>query len=320
MRTVAVDLGDLNAFLAVARAGGFRDGARASGGSASGLSGAVRRLETQLGVRLLHRTTRSVAPTEAGKRLLDRLGPALTEVDAALDAVNGFRERPAGTLRLNVPISAARLVLPAIVPPFLAAYPEIRLELTVEESFVDVLAAGCDAGIRYDERLEQDMIAVPIGPRVQSFAAAAAPAYLDRRGRPGHPRELLGHACLRGRFPSGTIAPWEFERDGEVVRVDPTGPLLVGIGGGADLVVEAAMAGIGMVYLFEDWLRPHFVSGKLEPVLEPWWQRFSGPFLYYPGRRLVPAPLRAFVDFVKAAAKHGGRAAAKPRKRDKGRG
>src|SRR5262249_39682011 len=187
MRTVAVDLGDLNAFLAVARAGGFRDGARASGGSASGLSGAVRRLETQLGVRLLHRTTRSVAPTEAGKRLLDRLGPALTEVDAALDAVNGFRERPAGTLRLNVPISAARLVLPAIVPPFLAAYPEIRLELTVEESFVDVLAAGCDAGIRYDERLEQDMIAVPIGPRVQSFAAAAVPAYLDRPRRPPPP-------------------------------------------------------------------------------------------------------------------------------------
>jgi DNA-binding transcriptional LysR family regulator len=296
------DLGDLNAFLAVARAGGYRDGARASGVSASGLSEAVRRLETQLGVRLFNRTTRSVVPTEAGARLLERLGPALTEVDAALDVVNVFRDRPAGTLRLNVPVSAVRLVLPAIVPPFLAAYPDIKLEVIAEDSFVDVLAAGCDAGIRFDERLEQDMIAVPIGPRVQRFATAAAPAYLNRRGRPAHPRDLLGHACLRGRFASGTMPPWEFERDGKVVRVDPTGPLLVGIGGASDLAVEAAVAGTGIIYIFEDWLRPHFKSGALEAVLEPWWLRFSGMFLYYPGRRLVPAPLRAFVDFVKASA------------------
>jgi DNA-binding transcriptional LysR family regulator len=300
MRTVTVDLSDLNAFVAVARARGFRDGARASGGSASGLSEAIRRLEAQLGVRLFHRTTRSVVPTEAGKRLLDRLGPALTEVEAALDVVNGFRDRPAGTLRLNVPISAVRLVLPAIVPPFLAAYPEIRLEVIAEDSFVDVIAAGCDAGIRYDERLEQDMIAVPIGPRVQRFATAAAPAYLDRRGRPKHPRQLLEHACLRGRFTSGATPPWEFERNGKVVQVDPPGPLLVGIGGAIDLAVDAAIAGIGIVYLFEAWLRPHLDGGELEPVLEPWWLRFPGPFLYYPGRRLVPAPLRAFVDFIKA--------------------
>jgi DNA-binding transcriptional LysR family regulator len=296
-----VDLSDLNAFVAVARARGFRDGARATGASASGLSEAVRRLEAQLGVRLLHRTTRSVLPTEAGERLFERLGPALTEVEAALDVVNGFRDRPAGPLRLNVPVSAARLVLTAIVPPFLAAYPEIRLEVIAEDSFVDVLAAGCDAGIRYDDRLEQDMIAVPIGPRVQRFATAAAPAYLDRRGRPEHPRDLLGHACLRGRFSSGTIAPWEFERDGEVVRVDPAGPLLVRAGTATDLAIAAAVAGTGIIYLFEDWLRPHLESGALEPVLEPWWQHFPGPFLYYPGRRLVPAPLRAFVDFIKAS-------------------
>lgn len=296
-----VDLGDLSAFVAVARAKGFRDGARASGGSASGLSGAIRRLEAQLGVRLLNRTTRSVVPTEAGERVLERLGPALTEVEAALDVVNGFRDRPMGSLRLNVPVSAARLVLPSIVPPFLAAYPEIRLEVVAEDSFVDVLAAGCDAGIRYDERLEQDMVAVPIGPRVQRFACAASPAYLDRRGRPEHPRELLCHACLRGRFASGAMmAPWEFERDGEVVRVDPAGPLLVRAGAAIDLAVDAAIAGTGIIYLFEDWLRPPLDSGALEPVLEPWWQRFSGPFLYYPGRRLMPAPLRAFVDFVKA--------------------
>jgi len=301
-RTVKVDLSSLEAFVAVARARGFRDGARASGGSASGLSEAVRRLEAQIGVRLLHRTTRSVVPTEAGQRLLERLGPALHEVGAALDVVNGLRDRPAGTLRLNVPVSAARLVLPAIVPPFLAAYPEIRLEVMADDNFVDVLAAGCDAGIRYDERLEQDMIAVPIGPRVQRFATAASPAYLDRHGRPRHPRDLLAHACLRGRFTSGAITPWDFESAGEVVRVDPSGPLLVQVGMATDLAVEAAIAGTGILYLFEGWLRPHLDSGALEPVLEPWWQRFSGPFLYYSGRRLLPAPLRAFVDFIKTSA------------------
>ncbi len=295
---MAAELGDLTAFMVVARAGGFRDGARASGISASSLSEAVRRLEVRLGIRLLNRTTRSVAPTEAGARLIERLGPALSEVEAALDVVNGFRDRPAGTLRLNVPISAARLVLPAIVPPFLAAFPDIHLDVIAEDGFVDVLASGCDAGIRYDERLEQDMIAVPIGPRRQRFATAASPLYLEERGRPRHPRELLGHACLLGRFASGAMTAWEFEQGGEIVRVEPNGPLVVRAGAATDLAVDAALAGTGVIHLFEDWLRPHLDSGALEPVLEPWWQPFSGPFLYYPGRRHLPAPLRAFVDFI----------------------
>jgi DNA-binding transcriptional LysR family regulator len=294
------DLSDLNAFMAVARAGGFREGARLGGTSASSLSEAVRRLEERLGVRLLHRTTRSVAPTEAGQRLLDRLTPALTEVEAALEGVGDLRDRPAGTLRLNVPASAARLVLPAIVPGFLAAYPDIRLDLTVEESFVDVLAAGCDAGIRYEERLEQDMIAVPIGPRQQRFACVAAPTYWDRRGRPEHPRDLLEHDCLRGRFPSGAVPPWEFERAGEVVMVDPKGPLVFSVNGAADLAIDTAAAGGGVIFLFEDWLKPLIDSGMLEPVLVDWHQPFSGPFLYYSGRRLTPPPLRAFVDYVRA--------------------
>lgn len=293
------DLADLNAFIAVARARGFRDGARALGVSASGLSEAVRRLEAQLGVRLLNRTTRSVVPTEAGKRLLERLSPALTEVEAALDEVNDFRNRPAGRLKLNVPVSATRLVLPAIVPAFLAAYPDIQLEIIAEESLVDVLAAGCDAGIRYDERLEQDMIAVPIGPRVQRFAAAAAPSYLERRGRPEHPGQLLQHDCLRMRFGGRAVQPWEFKRDDETVKVNVDGPLLVERSGAADLLVNAAVAGSGIIYLFEDWLRPHLDSKALEAVLEPWWQAFSGPFLYYPGRRLVPPPLRAFIEFIR---------------------
>lgn len=294
---MAADLGDLTAFVAVARAGGFRQAARA-GGSASGLSEAVTRLEARLGVRLLHRTTRSLAPTEAGAALLARLGPALGEVAAALDGVRGARDRPAGTLRLNVPVGVARLVLPRIVPPFLAAYPDIALDVIAEDSFVDLLATGCDAGIRYDERLAQDMIAVPIGPRTQRYATAAAPAYLDRAGRPTHPRDLLGHACLRGRFPSGAPTIWEFEHAGEVIKMDPAGPLTVRVGGAADLAVAASVAGTGVIQLFEDWLRPLLGSGALEPVLEPWWPRFSGPFLYYPGPRYLPAPLRAFVDFV----------------------
>jgi DNA-binding transcriptional LysR family regulator len=293
------DLGDLHAFVTVARAGGFRDAARVAGVSPSGLSEAVRRLEARLGVRLLNRSTRSVVPTEAGRSLLDRLAPALTEVQAALDVVNAFRDRPTGTLRLNVPLAAARLVLPAIVPPFMAAYPDIVVDVAVEDSFVDMLAAGFDAGIRYEERLEQDMIAVPIGPRVQRFAAAASPAYLARAGRPAHPGELLRHACLAGYFASGAVIQWEFARDGETVRIDPQGPLRVRLGSGADLAVASALAGAGIVYQFEDWLRPNLERGELEPVLEPWWPNFSGPFLYYPGRRLVPAPLRAFIDFVR---------------------
>lgn len=297
--TMAGDLDDLGMFVAVVRAGGFRDAARVTGISASGLSEAIRRLEARLRVRLLNRTTRSVTPTEAGALLYERLTPALGEVAMALDAVNAFRDRPAGTLKLNVPANVARLVLPPIVAPFLRAYPDIRLEVTVEDGFIDVLGAGFDAGIRYDDRLEQDMIAVPIGPRTQRFATAASPDYLRAHGRPGQPADLLGHACLRGRFSGGAMAIWEFEKDGEVVRVDPSGPLVIQPGAIADLMVDMAVEGLGVVHLFEEWLRPHLESGALEPILEPWWQRFSGPYLYYAGRRYLPAPLRAFVDFIK---------------------
>lgn len=292
-------MGDLAAFVAVARAKGFRDAARATSSSASGLSDAVRRLESKLGVRLLNRSTRSVVPTEAGASLLARLDPVLSEVDSALDVINGFRDTPTGTLRLNVPMSAARLVLPSILPRFFAAYPEIRVEVIAEESFVDVFAAGCDAGIRYEERLEQDMLAVPIGPRVQRMAAAASRAYLARRGCPAQPHELLDHTCMRARFASGALVRWQFTKDGETITIDPSGPLLVQVGGAIDLAVEAALAGTGIVYLFEDWLRPYIDRGLLEPVLEPWWPRFTGPFLYYSGRKLLPAPLRAFVDFIR---------------------
>jgi DNA-binding transcriptional LysR family regulator len=296
---MALELNDLAAFLSVARSGGFRDAARASGVSASGLSTAVRRLEAKVGLRLLNRTTRSVAPTEAGLRLIEKLTPALTEMEAALDVLNGFRDRPVGTLKLNVPSNVARLVLPQIIEPFLIVYPDIRLEVVVEDSFVDVLAAGADAGIRYDDRLEQDMIAIPIGPRMQRFATAAAPRYLQARGVPEHPRDLLSHSCLRGQFSGGAMPVWEFEREGEIVRVDTQGPLVIRPVAAIDMAISAATAGLGVIHLFEGFLRPLLDSGALVPVLESWWQSFTGPFLYYPGHRHLPAPLRAFVDFIK---------------------
>jgi DNA-binding transcriptional LysR family regulator len=303
-----MQLNDLAAFVSVARAGGFREAARISGVSASSLSIAVRRLEARFGLRLLNRTTRSVAPTEAGLRLIERLTPLFGEMEAALDVLNGFRDKPTGTLRLNVPSSAAHLVLAPLIAPFMQAYPDIRVEVVVEDGFVDVLSIGCDAGIRYDERLEQDMIAIPIGPRVQRFATAAAPGYLDLHGRPSHPRDLLAHACLRGQFAGGALPTWDFERDGEVVRLDPPGLLVVRPGAAIDLAVSTAVAGVGVIHLFEGMLQPYLDSGALEPILEPWWQRFSGPFLYYPGRRHLPAPLRVFVDFLRSPVQSANRA------------
>lgn len=292
------DLSDLSAFVAVAQARGFRPAALTRGVSPSALSEAIRRLEQQLGVRLLNRTTRSVTPTEAGQRLLERLVPAFSEIAGALDTVNQFRDSPTGTLRLNVPSIVAREILPALIPGFLAAHSGITLEVVSNDSFIDVLAAGFDAGIRYDERIEQDMVAIPIGPRTQRFMAAAAPRYIELRGEPRHPRELVQHACIRHRFDSGVLPAWEFERNGEVIRVTPNGPLIAST---IDLERSAAIAGLGVVYSFEAFLRPAIVSGALVPLLSDWWQSFSGPFLYYASRAHMPGPLRAFVDFVLAA-------------------
>jgi len=296
---MAIDMALLDAIVAVAKAGGFREAARITGSNASRLSDAVRRAEQQLGIRLFHRTTRTVVLTEAGRALMERLLPAMNEVNAALDAVNRYRNTPSGTLRLNVPVSATRLVLPGLVPEFLRRYPDIRLEIVAESSVQDVFRDGCDAGIRYDERLEQDMVAMPIGPRQQRFALAASPAYLAEHGRPDHPRDLIHHRCLRGRYASGIMADWTFSCDGEEISVETGGPLVVTVGGAMDLAVDAAIAGSGVIYLFDEWLRPALDSGKLEPLLQPWWLTFSGPWLYYNDRRLIPAPLQAFIDFVR---------------------
>lgn len=296
---MSMDMGLLHAVVEVAKAGGFREAARITGSSASRLSDAVRRAEEQLGIRLFHRTTRTVVLTEAGRALIERLLPAMNEVNAALDSLNRYRNTPGGTLRLNVPVSAARLVLPALVPEFIRRYPNIQLEIVAESNVQDVLRDGCDAGIRYDERLEQDVIALPIGPRRQRFAVAAAPAYLSQHGRPTHPRDLMYHQCIRGRYATGVMPAWEFEREGESYSIQVNGPLVVSVGSAVDLAVDSAIAGTGVINLFEEWLQPAFASGQLEPILQPWWLSFSGPYLYYHDRRLIPVPLQAFIDFVR---------------------
>jgi DNA-binding transcriptional LysR family regulator len=238
------NLDDFAQFAMVAEAGGFRAAAQARNLSASSLSEAVRRLEGDLGVRLLNRTTRSVTPTEAGRRLLDRLAPALAELAHAADDLVAESGRASGTLRLNVPGVVAWHVLPPIAARFLVAHPGIRMEVVAQDELVDVLAAGFDAGIRYEERIDRDMIAVPIGPRRQRFACVAAPAYLDRHGTPRHPRDLAGHQRLGHRFANGRLAAWDFERGNRRYRIAPDGPL---IATSMQMEIAAAVAGRGIL-------------------------------------------------------------------------
>jgi DNA-binding transcriptional LysR family regulator len=293
---LSADLSDLDAFVAVAEARSFRGAAARRGVSPSALSEALRRLEARLNLRLLNRTTRSVTPTEAGQRLLERLKPALSDMHLAMEELADDTGRPAGTLRLNVPSAVAELVMPSILAGFMEAHPGVSVEISADNSFIDVLAAGFDAGVRYGERIEQDMIAIPIGPRKQRFVTAASPAYLDAHGRPQHPRDLLAHRLVRHRFGSGITPPWEFEKDGEAVKIVGKGPMLANH---IALQLSAAEAGQGIVHAFEGFLEASIKAGRLEPVLEDWSERFSGPYLYYASRNQMPTALRAFVDFIK---------------------
>ncbi|TCL74813.1 LysR family transcriptional regulator [Rhizobium sp. BK251] len=293
----SLPLADLDAFTAVARERSFRTAAAKRGVSASSLSEALRRLEQRLDVRLLNRTTRSVTLTEAGEKLLERLTPAIGEIASALDQISSSQDSPAGTLRLNVPSVVARFILPPIVNRFLLRYPGVRLEVAAEDTFIDVIAAGFDAGIRYDERLARDMIAVPIGPRRQRFICAASPTYLEAHGVPRHPRDVLDHRCIRHRFRSGVMPVWEFEKGREVINISPPATI---VGDSNDLQVAAAIDGLGILRSFEEFLTPSIAAGRLVSVLEEWDSVFPGPFLYYASRRHMPAPLRAFVDFLRA--------------------
>lgn len=297
IRTMAPpNLDDFAQFAAVAVAGGFRAAAQTNNLSASSLSEAVRRLESDLGVRLLNRTTRSVTPTEAGQKLLDRLSPALAELAHAADDLVAESGQVTGTLRLNVPNIVARHVLPPIAARFLIAHPGIRLDIAGQDDFVDVLAAGFDAGIRYEESIDRDMIAIPIGPRRQRFCCVAAPDYLERNGVPRHPRDLASHARIGHRFASGRLIVWDFERGGRRYRIAPEGPL---IATSLEMEIAAAVAGLGLAAGFEEFFAAELARNTLVEVLADWMEPFPGPSLYYHSRRLMPAPLRAFIDFIR---------------------
>lgn len=291
------DLPDLAAFAAVAHHRSFRRAAAALGLSPSALSHALRGLEERMGVRLLNRTTRSVAPTEAGAALLARLAPALDDIAGAMAAASATAARPAGTLRLNAPRSACRLVLMPLIARFLTLHPEVRVEVASDDALTDIVGEGYDAGVRFGERLALDMVALPLsGP--QRFAVVAAPAYLARRGVPDEPGDLAGHACLRQRFPGGSLFHWELERDGIPAPVAVDGPLILG---DQDLIRLAALDGLGIALLFEGYVADDIADGRLVRLLAPWCPAFPGFHLYYPGRRQVPAPLRAFLDVVREA-------------------
>jgi DNA-binding transcriptional LysR family regulator len=288
---------DLSAFTAVGQTGNFRRAAALRGVSASALSEAVRRLETDLKVRLLNRTTRSVTLTDAGRTLLERSLPALQSLTEAVTTSVAVDDGPSGTLRLNVPSVVMELVLPDIITSFLKKHPAVTVELSADNRYIDVLAAGFDAGVRYSERLEKDMIAVPIGPREQRFVTAASPEYLEKYGTPLHPNDLLKHACIRFRFSSGVIHQWEFARGDEAIKIMPDGPMIVDH---MRMQREAAFAGLGLIHAFEGFLTDDVAAGRLVLVLEEWSERFSGPYLYFPTTKHMPSALRAFVDHVKA--------------------
>jgi len=290
------DLYALDSFAAVARHRNFRRAAVERGVSASTLSQTLRDLEARIGVRLLNRTTRSVALTDAGAALLARLTPALAEIGEAVDDARANQAEPQGALRINAPEPAIELVLAPLLADFLAAHPKVRLEVISETAFVDIVAGGFDAGVRWGESLAQDMVAVSLGPP-QRFAVVATPELVARVGAPAHPRDLLERPCVRVRFPSGAEPPWEFEKDGEPLQISPTGPLVTN---SSQLLMRATLDGIGFCHTFEDVVRRHLAAGRLVEVLPEWSETFPGPFLYYPSRRTLPSPLRAFVDFVHA--------------------
>jgi DNA-binding transcriptional LysR family regulator len=290
----------MNAFIAVAERRSFAKAAVQLGLSRSRLSETIRGLEERLGVRLLNRTTRSVAPTEAGERLLARLRPLLDDFSAALDSINAFRDKPAGLLRLTVPPPIASFMLAPLLARFLAEYPEITLEISSDAALTDIVAHRFDAGMRPGERVERDMIAVRIGA-VRS-AVVAAPDYLARHPRPKTPQDLADHNCILIRLPSGATFPWPFEKGGQRVEAAVSGRLTVN---DERLALRAALDGVGVLYTTLEPVAPLIEEGRLVPLLEDWQTRGAMLFLYYPSRRQVPAPLQAFIEFLRANVRAG---------------
>jgi DNA-binding transcriptional LysR family regulator len=287
-------LDSLDAFASIVRAGGFRAAAVERGVSSSALSQTVAALEGALGIRLLNRTTRSVGPTDAGERLMNRLAPALDDIRLALDDLNQLKESPSGSLRINAPGPAVDHVLCPLAFAFMRAYPEVNVEIVSDAAIVDIVAQGFDAGVRFGQQVAQDMIAMPLGPPLR-YAIVASPAYLRERGEPSTPHDLARHDCVRRRFPGGTVATWSFEKENEVLEMTPEGRLTLS---SAHQELQAALAGQGIAHVFEDYAKPYVASGALIEILADWSPGLPSWFLYYPNRRHHSAAMRAFLEHV----------------------
>jgi DNA-binding transcriptional LysR family regulator len=290
---------EMNAFVAIAERASFAKAATHLGISRSTLSETIRGLEDKLGVRLLNRTTRSVALTEVGERLLAELRPALESFEAAVESINAFRDKPAGHLRLTVPRPASKVVIEPVLSRFLATYPAITVEIITDSALTDIVRDRFDAGIRPGHRVEQDMIAFRVGEDARP-TVVASPDYLRRHPRPKLPADLQVHNCIRQRFASGAMFPWVFEKRGRTLEVAVKGSLVVSDG---DLAMRAAVDGVGVARLPATSVGPQIERKRLVPVLEDWQPRSVGFYLYYPSRRQTPAALQAFVDFLKTNAR-----------------
>ena len=296
---------ELSAFVAVAEQASFTKAAELLGLSTATLSQTVRTLEEQLGVRLLNRTTRSVAPTDAGERLLMQLRPLLDGFDAAVESVNAFRERPAGHLRLTMPPPVARFVLAPVLARFLEQYPDIVIETTVESTLTDIVAGRYDAGIRRGNLVARDMIAVRVTNDMH-YLVVASPEYLALHGRPRTPADLQAHNCIRYRLPGGGFIPWVFVVDGKTVEFDISGSVVVI--NDPELVISAALEGIGIAYLYEEYVASLVADGRLVSLLDKSALPITdGFFLFYPSRRQNPAALRALIEFLRLDARKGAR-------------
>ena len=288
------DLPALSIFSTVAARRSFRAAARELGISVSAVSHAVNGLEASIGVRLLSRTTRSVAPTEAGQRLLEQLEPALTAIAEAVEVATASQNQLSGTIRLSVPRSAAELILAPLLPDFGRRHPDVVVEIEVQDAFTDIVALGFDAGVRFGESLQQDMVAVRLGPQ-QRGAIVGSPAYFEGRKRPATPRDLHDHICIRRRFAGGGIYRWELEKDGETIDIAVEGGVILN---DDRLIIDTVLAGGGLAYVFEAQVIDEIGAHRLIRVLEDWCPSFPGFFLYYPSRQLMRPALRAFIDFI----------------------
>jgi DNA-binding transcriptional LysR family regulator len=288
---------EMSAFVAVAEHRNFTKAAAQLGISPPTLSQTIRSFEERLGVRLFNRTTRSVALTEAGERLLADALPVLDGMDKAMEAINSFRDKPIGTLRLSMPRVAATALVGPLLPQFLAKFPEIKLEVTTDDTHSDIVSGRFDAGIRIGERIAKDMIAVRLLDEFRVIAVAS-PGYLLNHPRPATPEDLHEHNCVRQRLDwDGSVQSWVFENAGRRLEVAVDGSLVLNDMG---LVLNAVIDGIGVGYISETLISPHLAAGRLLPLLGDWCGHLSGVFLYYPSRRQMPGPLRAFIDFMHA--------------------